>query len=69
MSNQAIEALLQMKKDLEGKRDTEFHRATMEINGIEAAIEKLSGKKVWEVEPTVVYDDENPDYIKGSIED
>ena len=69
MSTQAIEALLKMKKDLESKRDTEFHRATMEINGLEAAIEKLSGKKVWEIEQEFVYDDTHPDYIKGSIEE
>ena len=69
MSNLPIELLLKKKNELEAHRDTEFHRITMEISGIEAAIEQLTGKKVWEIEPQIFYDDTNPDYIKASIEE
>ena len=31
--------------------------------------ESLSGLKVWETEPTTVYDDENPNYIRSSQEE
>jgi len=69
MNNPAIEALLQKRNDLTVKRDTDFYLATQDIKGIETAIEQLSGKKVWEVQSETVYDDENPNYIKSSIED
>ena len=65
----AIMALTDKRDKLITERDFALARFNAEISEIEAAIEHLSGKKVWEVEPTVVYDDENPDYIKGSIED
>lgn len=40
-----------------------------QIRHIETAIEKIEGKQVWEYEPADQFDDTNPDYIKGSIED
>ena len=69
MNNPAIEALLLKRNDLIGKRDAEYALATQEIKAIEVGIEQLSGKKVWEVEEEMKYDDESPNYIKGSIED
>jgi hypothetical protein len=65
----AIEVLLNKRQELATKRDVEYQRATTEICSLESAIETLSGKKVWQVEQDFVYDDENPDYIKGSIEE
>jgi len=46
-----------------------LERLNSEISELEKAIEELSGKKVWEIESVVIYDDESPDYIKSSIED
>lgn len=66
--NPAIELLVKEKQKLEMKRDTDFALLTVEINNLETAIERLSGKKVWEVEKELAYDDEHPDYIKSSIE-
>jgi hypothetical protein len=40
-----------------------------EIADIESGIERLSGKRVWEIEAELKYDDENPDYIKASLEE
>ena len=67
--NDAIDLLFQKKLELEGIRDVHFHKLSMEISGIETAIEMLSGKKVWEVAAELKYDDEHPDYIKSSIEE
>ena len=69
MNKIAIEALLLKRNDLITKRDADFYLSTQEIKGIELAIEQLSGKNVWEVEEEAKYDDENPNYIKSSIED
>ncbi len=70
MSNQiAIETLQQKRQQLLLEKETFLGRIDAEINSIEAVIETLSGKKVWETEPSTVYDDESPDYIKSSIED
>jgi len=69
MNNPAIEALLLKRNDLINKRDTEFALASQEIKAIEVGIEQLSGKKVWEVEDEAKFDDESPNYIKGSFED
>lgn len=70
MSNKlAIETLQQKRQQLLLKKETFLGRINTEINSIEAVIETLSGKKVWETEPTTVYDDGSPDYIRQSIEE
>ncbi len=70
MQNQtAVEALHQKRTDLIIERDTFLAKINVEISGIESAIESLSGLKVWETEPTTLYDDENPNYIKSSLEE
>lgn len=66
---EAIETLLQKVAELKHKRDLEFNKATQEINSIESSIEQLTGKKVWQLEPEFKYDDESPNYIKGSFEE
>jgi len=69
MQNQtAVETLHQKRTELITERDAFLSKINSEISGIESAIESLSGLKVWETEPTTLYDDENPKYIKGSIE-
>lgn len=67
--NPAIELLLKEKKKLTTERDNMFAKLSLEIVEIDTAIERLSGKRVWEVETEYVYDDTNPDYIKGSLEE
>lgn len=69
MSNNAIETLLKERDKLVMARDEAVARFYAEIHEIETAIEKLSGKRVWEFPREIRYDDEHPDYIKGSIEE
>lgn len=69
MNNPAIEALLQKRQKIIAEKVAINKQLDFNINGIENAIEQLSGKKVWEVESETIYDDENPNYIKSSIED
>ena len=66
MSNEAIKTLLEKKKELENKRDTDFFMASQIIKGIEQSIEELSGKKISEVESQYHYDDETHTYIQGT---
>lgn len=40
-----------------------------QIREIETAIDQIEGKQVWDYGSPIIYDDNNPDYIKGSIED
>lgn len=69
MNNPAIESLLQKRQKIIAEKVAINKQLDFNINGIENAIEQLSGKKVWEVESETIYDDENPNYIKSSIED
>jgi len=69
MSDLAIEELLKRKNELVAERDSFVSSINDQISGLESAIELLSGKKVWEVEKEPKYDDENPNYIKGSFEE
>lgn len=71
MSNQlfVIEHLCKKRLELIAERNAINNRFEGEISEIETAIETLSGKKVWEVVKEERFDDENPDYIKSSIED
>lgn len=69
MSNNAVETLLKERDRLVLDRDAAVVRFNTDIRELETAIEKLAGKKVWEIEGRMIYDDEHPDYIKASIED
>lgn len=62
----AIDILMGERAKLIAERDLAFAMATKTISGIEGSIEQLSGKKVWEVESEVLYEDISPDYIKGT---
>lgn len=68
-NNESIEVLFRERNKLVTERDAMNEKFNTLISGIETSIEILSGKKVWESEPTIVYDDENHDYIKQSIEE
>lgn len=69
MSNNAIEILLKERDKLIMERDAAVSRFNGELQDLESSIERLSGKKVWEMSRETRFDDEHPDYIKQSIED
>ena len=62
MSQRAIETLMRDR----AKLILQKHEIQIEIFGIEAAIETISGKKVWENERELLYDGENRDYITNT---
>lgn len=69
MNNNATQLLLKERDKLISERDAAISRLNGEIQGFETAIERLAGKKVWEISRETIYDDEHPDYIKGSQEE
>lgn len=69
MNNNALQLLLKERDKLISERDAVVARINGETQGFETAIERLSGKKVWEIAAATPYDDEHPDYIKGSQEE
>lgn len=64
-----IEVLIKEREKLIAEKNRVNETLDNQIADIESSIELLSGKKVWEVSTETTYDDSNPDYIKGSIED
>lgn len=69
MSNLALETLIQKREQLIAEKQKMTERFDGEIIQLEKSIELLSGKKVWDFGLINTYDDENPDYIKASIEE
>jgi hypothetical protein len=70
MSISAADILLREREKLIIVRDAAIARFNAEIQELETSIERLSGKRVWEMAGTTIYDDEHPDYIKSSsVED
>lgn len=71
MSNNAvvIDTLVKKREQILAEKNVAVSRFDSEIQELEIAIERLSGKKVWEVSQGVLYDDEHPDYIKQSEEE
>lgn len=67
--NIAIHSLFTAKEAIVAEKNAAIIRFNEQIQELETAIERLSGKKVWEVEQEMVYDDTNLDYIKGSQEE
>lgn len=65
----ATQALLRKKEELEAERNNIVSDYDKRISELEMAIETLSGKKVWELQTETRYDDENPNYFKGSHEE
>lgn len=68
-NNLAISVLQDKRKELLLEKEVFLDKINKEISSIETSIEELSGKTVWETENEAKYDDENPDYITGSLED
>lgn len=71
MSNNqvVIDTLVKKRESLIGERQAAILRFNEGIQELETALEVLSGKRVWETIGEVAYDDTNPDYIKGSLEE
>lgn len=70
MSISATDILLREREKLIIIRDAAIARYNGQIQELETSIERLSGKKVWEMAGEIIYDDEHPDYIKSSsVED
>lgn len=65
----AVEALLKQRQQLITERDRANERFYKEISEIDAAVHSLTGKKASELAEEFHYDDENPEYIKGSLEE
>lgn len=68
-SNTAIEALIKKRDEIKAEQIRVNAQFDANILQIETAIETLTGKRVWELPPTERFDDENPDYIRQSIEE
>ena len=69
MPNSAVESLIATRNLLEADKNRTIENFDKQISEIETAILTLTGKKVWEIPQSERYDDENPNYIKSSIED
>lgn len=68
-NNLAIETLIKKREELLVGKAKAINQFNIEIRQVNEAIEALSGKNVFEAQNIALYDDEHPDYIKGSIED
>jgi hypothetical protein len=66
--NIALESLLKEWNRLNDEKKLMLNQYNECLSELETAMEQLSGKKVWEIQNETVYDDQHPDYIKGSIE-
>lgn len=68
MSNNqiVIDTLLKKRESLQIERNAMYLKYNEEIREITEAIEQLTGKPFGEHASPTLYDDENPDYIKGT---
>lgn len=64
-----LEALMTKRNELVSEKNKMNEELDKQIQEMESCIELLSGKTVWEIEAATVYDDENPNYIKSSLEE
>lgn len=69
MNNNATDVLLKALDRVKSEKDAAIARFNSAIQELETAIERLSGKKVWEMAPETRFDDEHPDYIRQSAEE
>jgi hypothetical protein len=66
MSNSAVDALMIKRDELVAEQMQSYQAFEKSIKEVETAIETLAGKKVWEIKPAEHYNDETPNYIKGT---
>lgn len=65
----ATEVLLLKRQELLDEKSKMTDNFDAQIQNIETSIEKLEGKKVWEIAIPLRYDDENTNYVKSSQEE
>lgn len=68
-NNSAVQALIQKRDEIKAEQIRVNAQFDADILQIETAIETLAGKKVWELPTTERFDDENPNYIRQSVEE
>ena len=66
--NIAIDILLKERFRLKHEKAALIAEFNAKISEIETSIERIEGKEVWDYGELVIFDDENSDCIKGSIE-
>lgn len=68
MSNSqvVIETLTQKRETLIKERDQMYWKFNEQIREIEDALAELTGQAVGKAANIALYDDENPDYIRGT---
>ena len=63
------DVLLAKRSDLLAEKQAANEIFDKQIQEIESCIELLEGKKVWQVEKELRYEDENPNHIRSSAEE
>lgn len=69
MNNFAIDALIKQRDILLARKEAMLSEINAEIDDIISAIDILYGSDGIKKEPITQYDDQNPNYIKGSAEE
>lgn len=69
MSNLAVDSLRVKRQQLVDVKNRLMEEYDTMIVEFEMAIETLTGDKFLDIPPTERFDDENPDYIKASLEE
>ena len=69
MSNLAVETLLKRRQEIETERMKVWEELGEQRREIDLAVEQLTGKPVFDIIKEEKFDDENPNYIKGSFEE
>ena len=62
------DVLMEKRSALLAEKSAMEETFNKQIQEIETCIELLEGKKVWEIVQNERYEDENPDYIRSSVE-
>jgi hypothetical protein len=69
MNTFAIDSLIKQRDILIARKIAMMDEINLEIRDIESAIKTLSGRNILETVAEEKYDDQNPNYIKASIEE
>ena len=67
--NVAVSELVKKRQQLINERDKMLIKFENEIEQLESAIILIAEGRIWEKPSLETFDDENPDYIKQSIEE
>lgn len=67
--NIAVDILIEKRDKLLAELEDLNYKYGEEIKELNRAIVSLTGKSIPEVQAEIRYDDENPDYIRQSIEE